>query len=72
MEYRENAWILKYKEPAWEKMYVRKVSNPSQALPAVHPEKGRNRDPAAMEETCAKSAPYSFEALHSKVRRLTE
>ncbi len=34
--------------------------NPSQALPVLTPQKSRSRDPAAMEETCAKSTPYSF------------
>ncbi len=38
------------------------VSNPSQALPALCPQKGNSRDPAAMEEMYAESTPYSFEA----------
>jgi hypothetical protein len=37
------------------------VSNPSRALPALYPRKGNSRDPAVMEETRAKSTPYSLE-----------
>ncbi len=33
------------------------LSNPSQALPALCPQKGSSRDPAAMEEACDKSIP---------------
>ncbi len=37
------------------------ASNPSQALPALTPQKSSSRDPASMEETYAKSTPYSFD-----------
>jgi hypothetical protein len=55
-----------------ETMSVRGVSNPSQALPVLRPLKSSSRYPAAMEETCAKSIPYSFKVWHSWVRWLTE
>jgi hypothetical protein len=33
---------------------------PKPGLPSLNPLKGGRRDPAAMEETCAKSSSYSF------------
>jgi hypothetical protein len=54
MENWNNAWVLEYREPAWKKI-CGGVSNPSQSLPALCPQKGSSRDPAAMEEACDKS-----------------
>jgi hypothetical protein len=34
-EHWESAWILEYRKPAWEKMCVWGVGNPSKALPAL-------------------------------------
>ncbi len=65
MEYHGNAWTLEYKKIAQEK--VCGESNRSQALPALTPQKSSSRELSAMEETCAKSTPYSFETLHSRV-----
>jgi hypothetical protein len=53
-----NAWILEYRELAWEKVCVWVVSRLSQALPA--PQKSSSRDLTATEETCAKGTSYSF------------
>jgi hypothetical protein len=68
----ENAWILEYRELAREKVLVWGVSYPNQALPALSSQKSSSRDPAAMEEMYAKSTPYSFETLHSRVQWPTE
>ncbi len=57
---------------AQEKMSVWGVSNPSQTLPVLRPLKSSSRYPAATEETCSKSIPYSDKAWHSWVRWLTE
>ncbi len=38
----------------------------------LRPQKTSSRNLAAMEETCAKSTPYSFEAWHNRVQWLTE
>jgi hypothetical protein len=62
------AWILECRKLAWEKCVWE--GNPNQALPSLTPQKDSSRAPAAMEETHAKSTPYSFKMWHIRVSRV--
>ncbi len=60
-EFRKIVEIQDYKKLAREKVCVKGGHDPNQAQAGPVPHQGISRDPAAMEETCAKSNPYSFE-----------
>ncbi len=70
-KYWENVWILEYRYPVQERVCVGgELPKPSPAQADL--KKSSNRDLAAMEKTCAKSTPYSFETCLSRVHRPTE
>jgi hypothetical protein len=56
-EGRKNVWILGCRTSERVTAYVKGACNPSQALPSPKPPRDQQyRDPAAMEEACAKSS----------------